>query len=506
MIRCAGSSSKFGGEGGSFGIGKNAPFAASQLRTVLYSNMNIDGRHAFQGVSTLVSHKLTDGATAQPTGFLGGDRGESIRASAKIPKKFRRTEPGIDIIALEYPRAPWWESDLLCSIVEHFWPAIDFGDLVVTVGDRTIDEGEDQIIDKTNLAGFLDAFSMRADFSAHLFYKAYKTPSLVFHEHLPNLKETSLYFYTDDVDLPKRVAMIRKTGMVIFLRGHLRSILPFCGVFLCRNETGNMLLREMEPPRHDTWDPDHPERGINKNTEVEYMNFIKDCIKKLVQIDDSKVISIPGLNRFLPDDDDTPEEAFDAGESTSKGETPDRSPLPEKIDGRKIDSQHRRMQPDKSKPEGEEDETEAGEGEGTGGGPGTNTNETDGGQGSGGGGKGDGNAGPETGGKGGDRSKPAVPVRYRTFATNAEEGSYTVMVAAQGNSNHTVNLLVSTVGDDDKAPAEIRCVRLADGQSIPVVGVGIFGPVQLAGGQTLRLQVVLSEPLRVAMEVTAHEA
>src|ERR1700723_321397 len=36
LIRSSGSSSKTGDEGGSFGIGKNAPFAASQLRTVLY--------------------------------------------------------------------------------------------------------------------------------------------------------------------------------------------------------------------------------------------------------------------------------------------------------------------------------------------------------------------------------------------------------------------------------------------------------------------------------------
>jgi len=56
LIRCAGSSSKGGGEGGSFGIGKNAPFAASQLRTVLYSTFNTDEEHIFQGVATLVSH------------------------------------------------------------------------------------------------------------------------------------------------------------------------------------------------------------------------------------------------------------------------------------------------------------------------------------------------------------------------------------------------------------------------------------------------------------------
>ncbi|MCX7424491.1 MAG: hypothetical protein NTW96_02475 [Planctomycetia bacterium] len=33
LIRCSGSSSKYGGEGGSYGIGKNAPFATSDLRT-----------------------------------------------------------------------------------------------------------------------------------------------------------------------------------------------------------------------------------------------------------------------------------------------------------------------------------------------------------------------------------------------------------------------------------------------------------------------------------------
>ncbi len=42
LVRCSGSSFKGGGEGGSFGIGKNAPFAASALRTVFYSTLNTD--------------------------------------------------------------------------------------------------------------------------------------------------------------------------------------------------------------------------------------------------------------------------------------------------------------------------------------------------------------------------------------------------------------------------------------------------------------------------------
>jgi len=497
LIRCAGSSSKWGGEGGSFGIGKNAPFAASRLRTVFYSTLTADGC-AFQGVSTLVSHKLPDGAIAQPTGFLGGDRGESIRIPDYIPPDFRRTERGLDIVALEYPASGTWKNDLIHSVLDNFWPAIDFGDLVVTVGDQTID--------RSNLPRLLAEFSGQEDFTAHLFYQAYKTPTQRFDEHLPTLKESSLFLLAGDVDLPKRVAMVRKTGMVIYQRGYLRSLLPFCGVFLCRNDEGNRVLREMEPPRHDVWDPDHPERNANKKVEVEYMGFIRECIRKLVPVDDSKVISIPDLNRFLPDDDETTEESFDAGDSQSKTETPDRSPLPEVIPGRKIDPRQQRMQPDKSKPEGQDDETETGEGEGTGGGPGTKENEGDGGTGAGGGGVGDGNADKGEGGRGGSHSKPALPVRYRTFAKDIVRGAYSVLVALEGSGSKSVNLVVSTVGDDQKAPADITSARTKDGAKLPIAGPGMIGPILLSAEDVRRIELTLAEPIRVAMEVSAHEA
>jgi len=498
LIRCAGSSSKWGGEGGSFGIGKNAPFAASSLRTVFYSTKTADDDNAFQGVSTLVSHILPDGSTAQPTGFLGGEHGQSIRVPGHIPHEFRRTERGLDIVALEYPAAPTWQNDLMYSVLDNFWPAIDFGDLVVTVGDKTID--------RSNLPRLLNAFSGQEDFTAHFFYQAYKSPTRHFEEHLPTIQECSLFLVAEDIDLPKRVAMVRKTGMVIYQQGYLRSLLPFCGVFLCRNVEGNRMLRDMEPPRHDTWDPDHPERGANKKVKIEYMDFIRECIRKLVPVDDSKVISIPDLNRFLPDDDDTDEESFDGNESPSKTETPERSPLPASIPGRKIDPRQQRMQPDKTKPEGEEVETEAGEGEGTGGGPGEGTNKTDGGTGAGGGGEGEGSAGAETGGKGGAHSKPAVPVNYRTFAKRADSGVYSLVVSRQGKGTQPVNLLVSTVGDDQKAPAEISVAHMEDGTAIPIIGQGVLGPIPLAADTAHRIEVTLSNPIRVAMEVCAHEA
>jgi uncharacterized membrane protein YgcG len=497
LVRSAGSSSKGAGEGGSFGLGKNAPFAASLLRTVLYSTFNTDGEHIFQGVSTLASHFLPDGAIGQPTGFLGGDSGESVRSRNEIPKVFLREEQGLDVTALGFPSDGNWQDGLVYSVLDNFWPAIDFGDLEVTVGT--------QKIDRINLRELLDAHSGDEDFTADLFYRAFKNPTNPFRVKLGGLKDVSLYLYTTDADLPKRVAMVRKTGMVIF-RKQFRSILPFCGVFLCRNEQGNILLRDMEPPRHDTWDPDHPDKGANKKIEREYVDFIRQCIKKLLPLDDAKVIAVPGLNRFLPDDDESYEEPFDNGDGKISEETPNRRPLPEKIEGKGIDPQRRSMQPDRLKTEDEDDdETESENGEGTGRGEGVGGG-GGAGAGGGGGGRGGGGGGGTSGGRGGSQPKPAIPVRYRTFSINPEAGVYAVTAAPQIEAEQDARIVIWTIGDDQKALAEIKGARFVSGEAIAVCGPGELGPVKLRRGEVLRIEIILQEPVRVAMEVSAHEA
>ena len=60
--------------GGSFGIGKNATFAVSDLRTVFYSTVydTSEGRrHAFQGKVQLVSHQDSESIQRTAKGYLG---------------------------------------------------------------------------------------------------------------------------------------------------------------------------------------------------------------------------------------------------------------------------------------------------------------------------------------------------------------------------------------------------------------------------------------------------
>jgi len=156
--------------------------------------------------------------------------------------------------------------------------------------------------------------------------------------------------------------------MVIWTRPFRSSHAAYIGVFICRNKKGNEILREMEPPKHDIWDRDHPEKGANKAVENEYFGFLRECVGKLAPEDDSKVLNIPGLSRFLPDDDETPEEEFgsgsekDADENKTEGFNP--NALPTKILPSKIDHKKRTMQPDEQNPEDGENETEGGEGDG----------------------------------------------------------------------------------------------------------------------------------------------
>jgi hypothetical protein len=489
LIRCAGASSKSGDEGGSFGIGKHAPFAASQMRTVFYSTYNKEKEHIFIGVAMLVSHQA-NGTTHQSTGYLGLKNGASVREKSEIPPQFLRTKMGTDIIVLGFPDDKSWQKDLIYSVLENFWPAIEFGDLVVTVGSEQIAA--------TNLGDLLTRFSGEEGFSAHQYYKAFKEASMTFPDKLTHLRDVTLYLSSGETDLPKRVAMIRKPGMVVFTK-RFQSVVPFCGVFICKNEIGNRLLRDMEPPRHDIWDPDHPEKAENKKIESEFVHFIRDSIRNLLPSDETNVILVPGLSRFLPDDDETPEDAFEGGED-QKSESESRSRLPEKIEGKKIDPRRTTTRPDHVAPgEGEE--------EGDGGGSQIPEGDGEGGGGGGGGsGDGEGGTGPGKGRPEGEQAKPTIPIRYRTFATNVDSGVYSLTVQSENKVPKGATLTVWTVGDQGKAPAEISSARQKDGKAVLVRGGGVLGPIVLPNKKgTLHLEFKLREPLRFAMEVAAHE-
>lgn len=71
LTKSQGASDKSGSYGGSFGIGKFAPYACSTFRTVFYSTLDSKGVTAYQGVARLTSFKDKKGETTQGIGFYG---------------------------------------------------------------------------------------------------------------------------------------------------------------------------------------------------------------------------------------------------------------------------------------------------------------------------------------------------------------------------------------------------------------------------------------------------
>ncbi len=474
LIRCSGSSSKYGGEGGSYGIGKNAPFAASNLRTVLYSTKTTDGGQAFVGMARLVTHEGSDGFKAQPVGYLGGSDGQSVRNRRAIPSLFRRSKEGTDVIILGFKAEDNWEDELRLSVLENFWPAILFNELKVQIGDQTISKG--------NLGELLESSSGEEDFTAHEYYQSYQSATLKFEDELPNLGKVQLYLRAGQTELPKRIAMVRKPGMVVF-RKRFRAPIPFCGLFLCRNRAGNALLRDMEPPRHDSWNPDFPEKGASKQYEREYGGFIRQCLKELTGTDDTSVIDIPELNRFLPDEEDMRSDTDDSGgdDDTSEG-FPD---MPQPVEPQPIPVDPiRRPQLAVTGGEGEDDGP-TGDGDNGGGGDGEDGGGEDGG--------------------GGGRGSPPLAIRYRAYPIGKTDDVYAVAVRSEDGSRRRVVLTVNVVGDDARETVQVGTARTGNGRRVRVNESGKLGPVTIPAKGPLQLEITLAEPMKVAMEVLAHE-
>ena len=136
------------GAGGSFGIGKYAPFAVSALRTVFYWTCyeeNGVNHELFQGKCVLMSHQH-DGTEVQGTGFYGLRDG-CVEMKIAIPDCYRLTSKnsnpvsGTSLVIAGFMETRDWRRRVASSVMENFFYAIDRGQLKVPIepGD---DDGE----------------------------------------------------------------------------------------------------------------------------------------------------------------------------------------------------------------------------------------------------------------------------------------------------------------------------------------------------------------------------
>lgn len=491
MIRSVGSSHKSNDAGGSFGIGKNAPFAASALRVVFYSTKLEGGQVAFQGVARLVTHLDATKEPTQGTGYYGlvDEKGhpKSIREESKIPLFFRRQEQGTDIHILGYLGSDHWTQLLERATLEHFWPAISWGHLVVEIGDSLV-------INKEELPQRMEAARSEAlannpyytgfNEAAYVYYDAYTSHQHEETETLKRLKEVKAYFKTGEADLPNQVAMIRKTGMVIYKHGSFRGLrLKFAGVFVCDNKEGNELLRQMEPPKHDEWEVDRPAKGAGRSIKKEYHDWLRGTLVSLTPKIETDVLAVDELADYLPDtiSPDGNASKNRPTEDNALGNTQEANEISEPVITETVGPTAKKPAPnpdDKPKPptddpdpqEEEEDSTDK-----------------------------------DTDDEEEEKPKKKVPavLQAKGFA-DAKAGEYIVVLRSTQPTTMTVT--ITAVGED-AFTEEVSLLSARDQETKDAIPVGgnKIEQIELQANQARRLAIAFNDFARRAVNITAYE-
>ncbi|WP_017811632.1 hypothetical protein [Paenibacillus shenyangensis] len=297
LIKSVGSSNKDSKSGGSFGIGKHAPFACSDLRTVFYSTMDIDGVEAFQGVAKLVTHMNDNNEPTQGTGYYGeAIRNEPINERMKISEMFLRDEVGTDVFVAGFHAESDWESKVIRSVLESFIIAILDQKLIVTVGDTEINA--------ETLPLILEKYTKNeADCLSYSYYEAYtlSNANKFVEENFEGLGEIRMYVLPGK-EAPKRVAMVRSTGMKIYDKGNFRTPFKFAGVLIADGDEINKFLRQIEPPTHTAWEAErHDDPKYAKNIIKKLYAWMNEHIRSISLGEAVEELDVEGLSDYLPD-------------------------------------------------------------------------------------------------------------------------------------------------------------------------------------------------------------
>ena len=329
LTHSSGVTQKEQGSGGSYGIGKNAPFACSSLRTIFYNTYALeDGVKAFQGVARLVTH-FQNGQPTQGVGFFQNVETQKpifSNDTCLLRDQFARTKCGTDVIIAGFKKTATWEDDIEKAILSNFFVAIIRKKLVVKINGR--------VIDHTTLQSRLKHYSdiehktNSKDKKITTIMEFYSAVVSFDHEIYGSILEENdvlLYLKKDD-KYSKSIAEMRSIGMVVRIR-HNHIFTRYAAVMIVREGALNDLLKNIEPPQHNKWDPDlidaesNPDENKHaKTVRTKLISWANDQIIEYCRSELPDEIDLEGVGAYLPYDDD---DASLGSENTEENKSPD---------------------------------------------------------------------------------------------------------------------------------------------------------------------------------------
>jgi hypothetical protein len=484
LVKAVGENRLTGAGGGSYGIGKGAPFAASSVRTVYYSTLNGEGEKIFIGKTRLTSHELDEVEYRGVGSFGGGDGHESVRDVDQIPEIFQREERGTDINIIGYNGSLHWDEELIVSVLENFWMAIHTGVLEVVIEEGLISKS----INKSTLYGQLEKHCLKKAFQ---YYRAVVNPTRVFKKQLPILGDCKLYVKIED-KFPKKVVLMRQPKMSVdymLLTKALRE--PYAAVFICDDTEGNKLLRDLEPPEHDKWDPSlDKEKGRKIMTEIR--EWIRGNLITLAVEEGGDPEEIPGLDELLPYDEDTDKETSVGKNRTVPSMESGDDETPYEVGARKEDIETEIKdtitRPSMSR-------------QGGGLGQGVKKREKRKG-----GGDGEGGSGGDEGEDGEDKINTTA-IRFRVIYSGDVESGSEYCLILESEIDQIGGLSIVAAGEDGtltKVPV-VEAGAWSDNSIQYPTKNSFIKDVELKKGETLKLRIKVASNSRYALGIESHE-
>lgn len=303
---------KAAGSAGSYGIGKSAPFACSSFRTIFYNSYSIDDKiKAFQGVSRLVSHFDENNNPTQGVGYFQNyneakDEGYPIfeNDSCELRDIFKRTDYGTDVIIAGFKKSDTWEEDIEKALICNFFVAIHNEDLVVNIGNLVLDKNNL----KERILHYAKIEENTKENKIKIILELYNalTDGKEIKGSIIEKDDVSIFIKMDD-NYSKTIAEMRSTGMVI--RTRKRNILArYAAVMIVHDGSLNKLLKDIEPPQHNEWDPGIIEDDVQKKkaskNRSRLITWANDTIVEECQVELPDEMDLDGISQYLPFDED----------------------------------------------------------------------------------------------------------------------------------------------------------------------------------------------------------
>lgn len=308
---------------GSFGIGKNAAFAVSDLQAVIYSTRYLDRAlgagelFAAQGRLRLISH--TDGEkNLSAEGYWGETQFSAIENEGAVPAWMRRKAIGTSIFSIGFREEPNWVQRMTLSLAMNFFLAICRKEINFSVGDVQLNFAT---LDNILVSTELELVAIQTDQldqlrRARRLLECFRSEASSRHKiAVGGLGEFILHLLVRE-GLPREVHVLRNG---IYITDNFSKFsepmrrFPSVREFIALLEPApsndgklpSALLKQLENPAHDAFEPerlvDDSERELAKKQIKALIRKVREAIREVAKMEDLSSSHLDELSHLFGD-------------------------------------------------------------------------------------------------------------------------------------------------------------------------------------------------------------